>query len=225
MTDDFSTRFIGWSFLAAAILLWGGWMLMPVHIGTFFEPDDFARVRAGYYLWIWMYRMHLFGMVVTGIALVALASQLTISPARIMVWPGAAVALSGMIVGAVGAAFYYHHGAWGAQETPFMSVDAIAQFVAALRVDTEYVTCLVRFGRVFSGLGLVLMGCGLSRWRILPFPIGSGAVVIGLTSMGLTMLVPDQMALYVPVFHAMSLWLFATGLVILRRGLVLEAAP
>lgn len=107
MLYDFSTRFTGSSFIAAASLLWGGWMLLPVHIGIFFDPDDFQRVHANLHVWIWTFRCYLFGMVVTVIALVALASLLTASPARVIVWPGAAVASAGMIVGAVGAAFRF----------------------------------------------------------------------------------------------------------------------
>ena len=219
MHRDFSTNFVAWSFIAAASMLWGGWMLMPAHIGTFFEPGDFERVRASFHLWIWMFRFHLFGMVVTVIALVGLASLLTSSQARVMVWPGAAVATAGMIVGAVGAAFYYHHGAWGALVLHGKSIAEISEFVRALRVDTEYITCLVRFGRVFSGLGVLVLGFGLIKWNILPIWIGWVAAAIGLAAMALTMLLPDHMSLYAPVFHIKSLWLLVTGIVILRRGL------
>ncbi len=71
--------------------MWLGWMIMPVHIGVYFEPGDFAAIHEHFHLWIWMYRVHLFGYVVAGMAVVALA---------------------GLIVGALGATFYYHHGAW-----------------------------------------------------------------------------------------------------------------
>jgi hypothetical protein len=219
MLRDFSTKFTAWSFIAAGVMLWGGWMLLPRHIGMYFVNDDFARVHEQFHFWIWTYRIHLFGMVTTAIALVALASLLTESTARVMVWPGVAVASAGMIVGALGAAFYYHHGAWGARETRGASAEELARFVEALRVDTEYVTCLVRFGRVFSGLGLLLVGCGLIQSGRLPGWTGWGAITIGVASMALTMLWPDQMNLYLPVFHVLCLWLVATGGIILGRGL------
>ncbi len=221
---DFSTKFTAWSFVAAAIMFWGGWMLMPTHIGTFFEPDDFARVHESFDLWIWTFRFHLFGMIVTAIALVALASLLTNSEARVVVWPGAAVATAGMVVGALGAAFYYHHGAWGALDMNGKSTVEIREFVDALRIDTEYVTCLVRFSRVFSGLGLLVLGFGLIKWKIVPIWIGWGAVAIGLAAMALTMLFPDHMSLHMPVFHVKSLWLLVTGVVILRSGLNVSAS-
>jgi hypothetical protein len=219
MHRDFPTTFIGCSFLAAAALLWGGWLLLPVKIGTYFDPDDFARVANRFHFWIWTYRLHLFGMVISAIALVALASLVTAPTARVLIWPGAAIATAGLIVGAVGAAFYYHHGAWGALELRGKSADDAARFVEALRVDTEYVTCLVRFGRVFSGLGLVLVGSGLIKGRILPAWLGWCAVALGLAGMGVTMLLPNRLALYMPVFHAGAGWLGAMGVTVLRRGI------
>jgi hypothetical protein len=218
-TRDFSTTFIACSFLTAAMLLWGGWLLLPVRIGTYFQPDDFGRVAERFHFWIWMYRLHLFGMVISAIALVALASLVTESAAKVLVWPGAAIATAGLIVGAVGAAFYYHHGAWGALELRGKSAEDAARFVEALRVDTEYVTCLVRFGRVFSGLGLVLVGSGLIKGRMLPGWLGWWAVVLGLAGMGVTMLLPDRMELYMPVFHAGAVWLAAMGVTVLRSGI------
>ena len=224
MRRDFPTTFVACSFLAAAALLWGGWLLLPVKIGTYFQPDDFGRVAERFHFWIWMYRLHLFGMVISAIALAALASLVTAPAAKVLIWPGAAIATAGLIVGAVGAAFYYHHGAWGALELRGKSADEAARFVDALRVDTEYVTCLVRFGRVFSGLGLVLVGSGLIKGRKLPAWLGWWAVGLGLAGMGVTMLLPDQMELYMPVFHAGALWLAAMGGVVLRSGIDAGAA-
>jgi hypothetical protein len=216
---DFATTFVACSFLAAAVLLWGGWLLLPVKIGTYFQPDDFGRVAGRFHFWIWMYRMHLFGMVISAIALVALASLVTTRTARVLIWPGAAIATAGLIVGAVGAAFYYHHGAWGALELRGKSTEEAARFVETLRVDTEYVTCLVRFGRVFSGLGLVLVGSGLIKGRMLAAWLGWWGVALGVAGMGVTMLLPDRMTLYLPVFHVGAAWLAAMGVMTLRGGI------
>lgn len=217
-SSDFATRFTAYAFLAAAVMLWGGWAALPAHIGTFFRPDDFAAVNEHWWWWVWAFRFHLFGMVVTAMALVSLASLAVHSEARVMIWPGVVIASAGMIVGAVGAAFYYHHGAWGAREMDGKSAQELTAFVEALRVDTEYITCLVRFGRVFSGLGLLFVGWGLNRWRLLPAWVGWLAVGVGLASMAVTMLLPDRMSLYLPIFHVKAVWLALTGATILRRG-------
>jgi hypothetical protein len=213
----FSARFTGCAFIAAAAMYWLGWMLLPVRIGDYFHPDVFGGIRAHLHLWLWLYRVHLFGMITAVIALVAFAALVADSPARVLIWPGVAVASAGLVVGALAAAFYYHHGVWGALETTGKSADEIRAFVDALRVDTEYVTCLVRFGRVFGGLGLVVLGWGLLRWGVLPAWVGVSGGLIGLAAMGLTMALPERLSLYAPVFHALAAWLAATGLVVMRQ--------
>jgi hypothetical protein len=161
--------------------------------------------------------VHLFGMIVAVMALVALAALVADSPARILVWPAVAVASSGLVVGALAAAFYYHHGAWGSMQLAGKSAEQAQAFVEALRVDTEYVTCLTRFGRVFSGLGLVVLAWGLGRFQLLPAWNGLVAGLIGLGAMALTMALPDQLSYYLPIFHAFSLWMLATGVMIFRN--------
>jgi hypothetical protein len=219
MKRNYSTGVTGWLFIAGALMFWGGWVLLPVHIGTFFRPDDFAAVHAHLHMWIWLYRVHLFGFLVAVMAFAALAAVLTDSEARVVVWPGVTVAVVGLATGCLAAAFYYHHGAWGALQTAGQPLEKLRGHVDALRLDTEYITCLVRFGRVFFGLGLVVLAAGLIKWRILPLALGMGAVLLGSAAMALTMAFPDNLEFYAPVFHLNSLWLLAMGLIILRSGL------
>ncbi len=222
MKSDFSTKVTGGSFIAAGLMLLLGWILLPTHIGTFFQPQDFAAVHAQWSFWIWMYRIHIFGMVVTTMALVALGALLSESAARILVWPGVAMAGAGMMVSALATAFYYHFGAWGALDMDGESPEMILAFVESLRVSTEYVTCLVRFGRVFSGLGFVVLGLGLLKWKMLPAWITYTAAVMGLAGMAITMGLPDDLEVYMPVFYLTTLWLAATGIVTLRSGIKME---
>jgi hypothetical protein len=223
--DDFDSPLTGGAFIAAALMWWLGWMLLPVRIGTYFDPGVFGRIHEHFHYWIWMYRIHLFGMIMSVIALFALMALVADSPSRVLIWPGAAVASSGMIVSALGAAFYYHHGAWGSLQLAGKPLEAGQAFVEALRVDTEYVTCLVRFGRVFGGLGLVVLAWGLLRHQLLPTWNGLAAGIIGLSAMALTMGLPDHLSYYLPVFHALVLWLLATGVVIFRRGVSMSRTP
>jgi hypothetical protein len=219
MHRDFTTDVAGWFFLAGALMLWAGWVLLPHRVGMFFRSDDFPAISARLHLWLWLYRVHLFGVVVSALALVALAALLANQPTvRILVWPGAAVAVAGLIVGAVGSAFYYHFGVWGALETR-KTPNAAKDLVVSLHLPTHYVTCLVRFGRVFCGLGLTVLAMGLLRGETLPWWVGGGAAGLGVAAMALTMTLPDNWALYTPVFHLQALWLAATGAYLLRYGI------
>jgi hypothetical protein len=219
MVRDFTTDVAGLFFLAGALMLWGGWMFLPRRIGMFFQSDDFHAIGTHLLLWLWIYRVHLFGMVVSALALIALAALTANQPAvRILVWPGAGVAVAGLIVGAVGSAFYYHFGVFGALEAR-RTPDAAKNMVEALQLPNHYVTCLVRFGRVFCGLGLTVLAVGLLRCDILPWWIGGAAVCLGVAAMALTMLLPDNWTLYTPVFHLQALWLATTGAYLLLYGI------
>jgi hypothetical protein len=218
MQHDFESRFTGGAFVAAALMLWLGWALLPVHIGTYFQPDDFGRIHEQFRPWIWIYRVHMFGRVIAVIALVALGTM-TGSAARVLIWPGIVVAAAGLFVGTVAEAFYYHHGAWGALELAGKNTVEIQAFVDALRVDTEYVTCLTRFGRVFGGVGLILIAWGLVRERTtLPTALAAVLGLVGLASIALTMGLPDHLSWYQPIFHVLCAWLLASGAAILRTG-------
>lgn len=219
MENSFAIQFIGWSFITAGAMFWLGWMMIPHHIGIYFEPDDFEKVHKKLHFWIWMYRIHIFGMAIGAIALLSLLSHLTEHPARVIAWPGIGVATAGIFVAALAAAFYYHHGAWGALETQEMSGKELDAFTASLQVDNEYVTCLVRFGRVFTGLGLFLLGWSIVKWAFVPEFIGVVAAVLGFAAIAVTMLMPDNWSLYTPIFHLQPLWFVTTGIIILRSGI------
>jgi hypothetical protein len=218
MKRDFELRVVGTMFLLAAALLWGGWVLLPWHLGPMFVPADFPAIHDRLHVWLWMFRVHLFGMVVAAMALVSLATLAGGGAGRVLVWPGAAVAAAGLIVSAVGAAFYYHFGVWGALDMHGKDTAAVAAFVESLKISTEYVTCLVRFGRVFTGLGLLVLSLGLVTNQALPHWLSGSAAVLGVAAMALTMAFPDNLAVFVPVFHGQCLWLAATGRVVLRSG-------
>ena len=218
MRDAIENKVTGWLFIAAAVLFWGGWMLLHEHIGQYFVPDNFPAVQSHLAYWISMYRMHIFGVVVTALALTAFATTTAESPARILIWPGTAVAVGGMLVWAVSTAFYYHFGAWGGLVYGAKTLAERQALVESLLIPTEYVSCLVRFGHVFSGLGLLVIAAGVLKWHVLPRWLGIWAAAMGVVGMAVTMGLPEYPAFYLPVFHAFPLWMACMGWTILRSG-------
>jgi hypothetical protein len=114
--QNLETNITGGFFLAAAAMLYFGWILLPAKIGSYFEIKDFAAVRLKRRLWIWLYRIYLFGYVAGVMAFVALATLVTESAARILVWPAVVVLDAGLVMTALAYAFYYHFGAWGSMD-------------------------------------------------------------------------------------------------------------
>ena len=98
----------------------------------------------------------------------------------------------------------------------------VRDHVEALRLDTEYVTCLVRFGRVFFGLGMLVVALGLLKWDVLPKWLVLSTGLLGVAAMALTMGLPDNLEYYAPIFHLNVLWFAAAGAVMYRSGLRLE---
>ncbi|MAG70601.1 MAG: hypothetical protein CL471_09965 [Acidobacteria bacterium] len=210
---DFSTGVTAALLLAGATMTWLGWVLLPSRIGIFFAPGDFAKVHARFRPWIWLFRIHLFGHVVTVMALVAFGTLATEAAVRVVAWPAIAISSAGLLVSALAAAFYYHFGAWGALDMAGKSENDIVNFVGSLRVTTEYVTCLVRFGRVFFGLGQLVLAVALFQFGL--GPVGTLGAILGLAAMAVTLGFPDDLDYYMPIFHVNALWLATIGLALL----------
>lgn len=216
---DFETKFIGWVFITAALMLWGGWVLSPHHVGEYLVASDFSAIDEKLWTWIWMYRIHIFGWVIMAIAMFALASVMLKKPYRVLIAPGAGMVVVGSITLAIASAFYYNFGAWGVGNTVGKSTAEIQAFMDSILYTNQYVTCFVRFGRIFSGVGLVLLGLGLVKWKIIDSWLGWFTVLLGLSAMVVIMGIPDNFEIYKPLFHVKAFWLALIGIFILRKGI------
>ena len=222
MKNDFETKFTGWSFIVAAALLLFGWILSPHHIGEYIVEEDFAVIGENVWYWIWMYRIHIFGWVTMGIALFALVSLTARKPYRVLMLPGAGMVVIGTFTLAIAAAYFYNHGAWGVGQTEGLSPTQMDNFMENLLFTNQYVTCFIRFGRIFSGVGLVLLGAGFIKWNMLPKWLGWFTTLLGLVAMCIILLIPDNFEVYKPIFYVKVLWLVAMGVVLLKQGVHLS---
>ena len=222
MKKDFETKFTGWAFIFAAVLLWGGRVLSPHHIGEYIVASDFTAVGEDLWYWIWMFRFHIFGWVTMAISIFALASITAKKPYRVVLVPGAGMVVIGTMTLAIASAFYYNFGAWGVGKTMGLSAAEIQEFMDNILFTNQYVTCFVRFGRIFSGVGLVLLGFGFIKWKIVHQVLAWFTMLLGLAAMGIIMGIPDNFEIYKPVFHVKVIWLALMGLFILLKGVNLS---
>lgn len=218
MKKDFETKFTGWSFIFAAALLWLGWALSPHHIGEYIVATDFDKIGESVWFWIWMYRIHIFGWVTMGIALFALVSVTARNPYRVLILPGAGMTIIGTFTLAIASAYFYNYGAWGVGQTAGKSAAEIQEFMDGILYTNQYVTCFIRFGRIFSGVGLVLLGFAFIKWHIVSKWLGWFTTLLGLTAMGIILAIPDNFEIYKPLFHVKVIWLVMMGIVILKQG-------
>tara|TARA_R110000868_G_scaffold4211_7_gene26499 strand:+ start:28813 stop:29493 length:681 start_codon:yes stop_codon:yes gene_type:complete len=218
MIKDFETKFTGWAFILAALLLWGGWALSSHHVGEYFVATDFSSIGENVWYWIWMYRIHIFGWVTMAIAMFSFIAITARKPYRVLILPGAGMTIVGTFTIAIAAAYYYNYGAWGVGQTAGKSPEEIQAFMDSILYTNQYVTCFVRFGRIFSGVGLVLLGAALIKWKIVSPWLGWFTAILGLMAMGIILAIADNFEIYEPIFHIKSLWLVAMGVFILRKG-------
>ena len=218
MLKDFETKFAGLAFIVAALLLWFGWALSPHHIGEYIVATDFEAIGESVWTWIWMYRIHIFGWVTMAVALLALVAITARKPFRVIILPGAGMLVIGTMTLAIANAFYYNFGAWGVGQTAGMSAVEIKEFIDDILFTNQYVTCFIRFGRVFSGVGFVLLGVAFVKWNIVSKWLGYFTIIMGLLSMGIIMGIPDNYEIYKPIFHLKVVWLLTMGIALLVQG-------
>ena len=219
LKKDIETKFTAYFFIASALMLWIGWFLSPHNIGEYIVSSDFESIGENIWFWIWMFRIHIFGWVTMAIAIFALVSITAQKPNRAILVPGAGMTIVGTFTIAIAMAFYYNFGAWGVGETSGKSPEEIALFMESILYTNQYVTCFVRFGRIFSGVGLVLLGYGFVKWKILPSWLSWFTVLLGLVAMLVILFIPEYYEHYKPLFHVKAAWLMIMGIVIITRGI------
>ena len=220
---DIETKFTAYFFIASALMLWVGWILSPHNIGEYIVSSDFEPIGENIWFWIWMFRIHIFGWVTMAIAIFALVSITARKPNRVILVPGAGMTIVGTFTIAIAMAFYYNFGAWGVGQTSGKSPEEVALFMESILYTNQYVTCFVRFGRIFSGVGLVLLGYGFVKWKLLPSWLSWFTVLLGLVAMSVILFIPEYYEHYKPLFHVKAAWLMIMGIVILRSGINQES--
>lgn len=218
MQKNFETKVVGWSFILAAALLWFGWALSPHHIGEYIKASDFEAIGDNVWTWIWMYRIHIFGWVTLAIALFALVAVIARRPLRVLVLPGAGMIIIGTFTLAIANAYFYNFGAWGVGQTAGKSATEIQEFMNNILYTNQYVTCFIRFGRIFSGVGFVLLGAAFLKWHIVNKWMGWFTVLFGIAAMGIILAIPDNYEIYKPLFHIKVLWALGLGVLALKKG-------
>ena len=96
--------------------------------------------------------------------------------------------------------------------------DNLSQFPSSILFTNQYVTCFVRFGRIFSGVGLVLLGYGFINWSIVGKWLGWFTALLGVAAVAIILAIPDNFEIYKPIFHVKVIWLVAMGWAILKQG-------
>jgi len=136
--------------------------------------------------------------------------------------PGAGMVIIGTFTLAIAAAYYYNHGAWGVGQTAGMSPEEVETFMENLLYTNQYVTCFIRFGRIFSGVGFVILGFGFVKWNMFNKSLSWFTTLLGFVAMGIILFIPDNFEIYKPIFYIKMAWLVAMGGTLLVKGVNLD---
>ena len=216
---DIETRFTAYFFIASALMLWIGWVLSPHHIGEYIVPTDFTSIGDRVWFWIWMFRIHIFGWVTLAIAIFALVTISARKPNRVIMVPGTGMIIVGTFAIAIALAFYYNFGAWGVGKTAGYTASQMDEFMESILYTNQYVTCFLRFGRIFSGVGFVLLGYALLKWRMMASWIAWFSLLFGFAVMGVILLIPEYYEYYKPLFHVKVVWILGMAVLLLKDGI------
>ena len=153
------------------------------------------------------------------IAMFSFTSLVAKKPYGSIIMSGGGVVIAGTFIIAIATAFYYGFGTWGIGQTDGMTENEIQLFVKDLMPLNHYVTCFLRFGRVFSGAGLLLMGIVMVKWNLVNPIVNWFTALLGLVVLCVILFIPDCFDSYKPIFHIKVLWLLSMGISILKDGL------
>ena len=222
MEKSIETKYTGWAFIAAALMILFGWELLHHHLGQYIVSTDFAEVNKHMWYWIWMYRIHIFGWVTMTIAVFSFITIASKKPYGAILVSGGGVLIAGSFIIAIASAFYYGFGTWGIGQTEGMTEVERQLFVDDLMPINHYVTCFLRFGRVFSGAGMLILGVVMVKWKLLNPILNWFTAAFGLVILCVILFIPDCFESYKPLTYVKVLWLLSMGIFLLKDGVKSE---
>lgn len=228
--ERFARRSSGIALAAGGAMVLAGWLLRPVAIEKHVQAEHVLRVASSTDLWIWSYRVLVFGLFIRLGALVGLGSLARSIDVRAILIPGIAISAVALAISAVGESYtmeivvhaLFRFGTDATTEA------ARAQVLATFIPTAEWASCAVRMGLMFLSLGSLVVAYGLFRGRIAPAWISATGAIAAAAMMMLLMVRPDH-ASNATALGALSVWHILVGTRLARgpgaaRGAIAESA-
>jgi len=214
----FNFRFTGILLMMGAVMVNLGFLLRPVQCPDVFTISAFLEAHNNESIWIWSFRILVFGLFIQVMGLEALRSLFRQSNAHTVVSPGIMVSILAMLVAAVSEAYYMHMGAWAGWKMSTLDASQQEPFLQTLEATHEWVLCISRMGYMFFCLGLVVTGWGFIRDNLFPKYLGVYALIYGVGGILFLLVFDDRTDLYTPVRLGGSIFLLLTGFLLIRKG-------
>lgn len=214
--STFQLRFSALLLILGAIMVNLGFLFRPVQLQDSFDLASFLRAHENQGIWIWSFRILVFGLFLQIMGLAALKSLFRQSAADTVLSPGILVCTLALLVAAVAEGYYMHMGAWAGWKVSTLEPAIQNQFLQTLEATREWVVCLTRMGYMFFCLGLTVAGWGLIQGAFFPKWLGIYALTLGLGGMALMLIFDDRNDFYAPLRWGFSIFFFLSGFLLLK---------
>lgn len=213
--STFNLRFTGILLIMGAVMVNLGFLLRPVQLQDSFDLPAFIQAHEHQGIWIWSFRILVFGLFMEVMGLAALKSLFRQSESDTILSPGILVSSFALLVAALAEGYYMHMGAWAGWKVSTLEPVLQNPFLQTLEVTREWVICLSRMGYMFFCMGLTALGWGLICGTFFPKWLGAYALVLGIAGIVLMLVFDSRTDLYVPVRWGISIFFLLTGWLLL----------
>lgn len=214
--STFNLRFTAILLMAGAAMANLGFLLRPLQLQDSFDLSSFLHAHENQSIWIWSFRILVFGLFMEIMGLVALSGLFRQSDTITVLNPGIVVSCLALLVAAIAEGYYMHMGAWAGWKVSTLESALQNPFLQTLEPTHEWVVCLTRMGYMFFCLGLTTIGLGLLRSSFFPKWLGSFALALGAIGITVMLVYDSRTDIYVPIRWGISCFLFVAGILLLK---------
>ena len=88
-------------------------------------------------------------------------------------------------------------------------------FLIAVRPVAQWVVCLDRMGNMFFCFGLLPLGYGLFRSKLIAQWLGAATILIGIAGIVVLMIYETEKSTFLPIAIAITLWYIVLGVIVM----------
>ncbi|MBK9107939.1 MAG: hypothetical protein IPM92_06035 [Saprospiraceae bacterium] len=196
--SSFNLRFTATLFIMAALLITGGYLMQPGAIQEDINLNSLAIAHENQTLFIWSFRVLVFGNFMAIMALVSLGSLMRMSSIHPIIQAGIFVCCLALLVGSISEAYFMDMGAWGGWKVTTLAQALQESFVNSMEVTYQWVSCFRRMSYMFFCLGLIPIGLAITRDASFPKALGYFAMAFGAIGIAV-MLIDDSETSFYPI--------------------------
>lgn len=213
----FNRRFTAFLFAMSAILITAGYFMLPVPIQDAFNLESLLKAHDNQTLFIWSFRVIVFGNFMGIMGLVALGALMKSLEVYPIMKAGLFVCCLALLVGSIAEAYFMDMGAWGGWKASTLEAAQQTVFVDSLEVTYQWVNCFRRMGYMFFCLGFIPMGLAIVRDSFILKGLGYFAMAFGAIGIAVMLIDDSGTSFFAIVRYAYTLFFAVLAWILWRK--------